>query len=234
MEHKTKHKLIHFKHDNKVIVTSGNYDYTLKNDDWFLTYNVIRKYKEYLTNGVGYRIIAGLPELPQLDLSNRQIIDGVDKTIEEHLGVIDINIIYPVIYKDFFELSYGEQMQNDENLPKREGFNKAIELTKDKQFTLEDMRDAFRSGEFYGADNGSNGILNENKYIFSLQQPVVYDCVLEIEENQCDGCKAGLPLIGNVHQCKYPTGNMSCQKPKYNTPKLTAGKIKVLSITKTK
>lgn len=33
--------------------------------------------------------------------------------------------------------------------------------------------------------------------------------------NQCDGCIAGHPLVGNVHKAPYPSGDMGCQAHRY-------------------
>ena len=34
--------------------------------------------------------------------------------------------------------------------------------------------------------------------------------------NQCDGCRAGHPIVNGIHQVGYPSGNMVCQKNTYN------------------
>jgi hypothetical protein len=62
-----------------------------------------------------------------------------------------------------------------------EGFNKAMELNKDKVFTLEDMRTAFEKGALFGTTKlGNNHYFDE--VIQSLQQPKEIEVEIEMEE----------------------------------------------------
>jgi hypothetical protein len=56
-----------------------------------------------------------------------------------------------------------------------EGFNKAMELNKDKVFTLEDMRKAY----YVGYEDGKSGATFFQKLIQSIQQPIEIDVVIE-------------------------------------------------------
>jgi len=65
------------------------------------------------------------------------------------------------------------------------GFNKAMELNKDKVFTLEDIDKAYWAGmKFVGEDKGSY-----KEFIQSLQQPTEIEVMIVME---CDGIQTGL------------------------------------------
>jgi len=65
----------------------------------------------------------------------------------------------------------------------RDGFNKAMELNKDKVFTLEDMRKAYFQGD-YDAFLEGGYTKKENDFIQSLQQPTEIEVKIEMEEVQ--------------------------------------------------
>jgi MinD superfamily P-loop ATPase len=66
------------------------------------------------------------------------------------------------------------------------GFNKAMELNKDKQFTIEDMKRAFIAGSNFTSPD--EVVLNEtfgqsmNRLIKSLQQPTEIEVEIEMEK----------------------------------------------------
>jgi hypothetical protein len=67
-----------------------------------------------------------------------------------------------------------------------EGFNKAMELNKDKVFTLEDVKRAIRFGFDVGfCSNSDNKLkrlgLSEDEFIQSLKQPTEIDVEIEME-----------------------------------------------------
>jgi hypothetical protein len=65
------------------------------------------------------------------------------------------------------------------------GFNKAIELNKDKLFTIEDMEEAIQFGldGMYGYETGEDGTTKNQmkRFIQSLQQPTEIEVEIEIE-----------------------------------------------------
>lgn len=71
-------------------------------------------------------------------------------------------------------LSLNEQIQRigGFNIGYQEGFNAHKQLTKDKLFTINDIRNAFNAGQKYGEDNACNAEVdvnnNETQYIQSL------------------------------------------------------------------
>jgi hypothetical protein len=80
------------------------------------------------------------------------------------------------------------------------GFNKAMELNKDKQFTIEDMKRAFIAGSNFTSPD--EVVLNEtfgqsmNRLIKSLQQPTEIKVEIEMELHPTNHA-SGLELTGN-------------------------------------
>ena len=73
----------------------------------------------------------------------------------------------------------------DVNLAKlgfRDGFNKAMELNKDKVFTVEDMQECWRASAYYSTNQSR---INYESFIQSLQQPTEIEVMIEME------CKIG-------------------------------------------
>ena len=156
--------------------------------------------------------------------------EEVSKGIGELWGIWDV---VDLAVERTLEHNYESIEQDSASiLGFKDGFNKYQLLNKEKLFTMEDMEKAIDFGlskQYYVSADSFNSI--REGFVSSLL-PERVECTVEMEENQCDGCKANLPLIGNVHQCSYPTGNISCQKEKYNRPKITDGKYRVLTLIK--
>jgi hypothetical protein len=66
-----------------------------------------------------------------------------------------------------------------------DGFNKAMELNKDKLYTIEDMEEAIQFGldGMYGYETGEDGTTKNQmkRFIQSLQQPTEIDVEIEME-----------------------------------------------------
>jgi len=50
-------------------------------------------------------------------------------------------------------------------------------------------------------------------------------CSIEWEENQCDGCKANMPINEHGHHKDHQTFGIGCTKYLYDKPKLIEGKV---------
>jgi len=89
---------------------------------------------------------------------------------DDLFGVVDINKFIiedskdTVIYNESYEL----------------GFQRAMELNKDKVFTLEDIKKAYSQGELDALKTGSYSE-KENEYTQSLQQPTEIEVEIEME-----------------------------------------------------
>ena len=88
------------------------------------------------------------------------------------------------------------------------------------KYTQEQMEKAYNHAMWACGDTGHGQSFNE--YIQSLQ-PTVKAVRVEMENNQCDGCIAGIPVDENgshrMGQGTYPDF-MGCQKNKYNKIKI--------------
>ena len=134
--------------------------------------------------------------------------EEVSKGIGELWGIFDVEKLACSYANYPYPLPYGYTGAANDF---KNGFQAAQRLNKEKLFTREDMLKAIEFGEereqsVYWADPVIK--TTDNEFLSSLL-PDRVECTVEMEENQCDGCKANLPLIGNVHQCSYPTGNIS-------------------------
>jgi len=85
-----------------------------------------------------------------------------------------------------------------------EGFNKAIELNKDKVFTLEDMLKAYEKGASFGTTKlGNTHYFDE--LIQSLQQPTEIEVEIEMDEPH------------QYEMCSNPKDHNSCLTPKLDS-----------------
>ena len=95
---------------------------------------------------------------------------------DEIFGVVDVE---KLAVQFMIDESYGEQ-STDLWKGYLFGFNKAMELNKDKVFTLEDMKKAYSQGELEALETGSYSE-KENQFIQSLQQPTEIEVEIEME-----------------------------------------------------
>jgi hypothetical protein len=83
----------------------------------------------------------------------------------------------------------------------KNGFNKAMELNKDKLFTVEELRYAFYTGMKHGSEGGIMfGKALADEYVQSLQQPTEIEVEIEMEclDPNCDGInKKGVCIPGD-------------------------------------
>ena len=123
---------------------------------------------------------------------SKQNCDGI-------FGVIDVEKLAD-------ELKVGISYKEYDHLIKRGiivGFNKAMELNKDKLFTLEDIKRAISFGEDNTDMDSFDTVISDkevNEFIQSLQQPTEIDVeiVMECLDPNCDGIdKKGVCIPGD-------------------------------------
>lgn len=162
----------------------------------------------------------------KLSLSNCQAIElgfDLDKLVET---------IFPSLENSRTSLRMwvSEMERGSQRSAFIKGFKKAVEILGDKKFTEEDVKKALYEKainfEIYCNEFGVNGkyTKSDEEIIQSLQQ-TEWSVEVEMENdiNQCDGCKAGHELDGHLHiDPKTGSRYMSCQKDKYQRPKLDA------------
>jgi hypothetical protein len=132
---------------------------------------LIKTGNDYLikdTNGEVLAITNGVTDGKKLSKQN----------CDEIFGVVDIE----KLAYDFAKYhSIYPTAQDDTEYGFKNGFNKAIELNKDKVFTEEDVRKAYMDGVSNGHNFGYPAIDHTDKYIQSLQQPTEIDVEIKME-----------------------------------------------------
>jgi len=106
---------------------------------------------------------------------------------DEIFGVIDVDKLAKEYAKksDDISVKYGGKVFGDNNsIPFKDGFDKAMELNKDKLFTVDDLIKTF----FIGRESLDKAIFTveeaREKIFSSLQQPKEIDVVIEMEIKQ--------------------------------------------------
>jgi hypothetical protein len=123
---------------------------------------------------------------------------------DEIFGVVDVEkLAEKEVFQEYYDWG-GEVFSEDYLISKRlhfiEGFNKAMELNKDKLFTLEDMQKAFELGHNGAADTY---MLEKNEQEFEklIQQPTEIDVEIEmnrvVDETKVIGVVKGIKGSGD-------------------------------------
>ena len=120
---------------------------------------------------------------------------------DEIFGVVDVE---KYISEDSFDkIIYSNSY--------KQGFNKAMELNKDKVFTLEDIRKAY----YIGYEDGKSGATFFQQLIQSLNQPTEIEVEIEMESILVGQCNCP------CHTNKGIIHSMACCNPKIiEQPKL--------------
>jgi hypothetical protein len=108
-------------------------------------------------------------------LSNNTFSKLSKQNCDEIFGVIDVEKLAGELYS-------GHVMAVDWQLEKSgfiKGFNKAMELNKDKMFTLEQMQKAFEFGKQVEREDCND---NFQEYLISIKQPTEIDVEIEMEK----------------------------------------------------
>lgn len=164
------------------------------------------------------KIIAGIEGLPSIDWNG----------LEEKFGWVDVEKLTDIYVTEQYKKSDNPKYFDAHRCRKSffDGFKKAQSLNKKKLSSLEETVDIIDKWVQYKKDTKCKGLSLES-FIKSLQQPKVFDIEVEMENNQCDGCKAKLPLKDGIHKDNQTFG-IGCTKDRYNQPKITNNSIKIL------
>jgi hypothetical protein len=125
---------------------------------------------------------------------------------DEIFGIVDV--------EKLAENKYGKGIYEIEQVDAYiEGFNKAMELNKDKVFTLEDIKKAYIQGKHGGK---TQAYVEFDDYIQSLQQPTEIEVEIEMEQyGYCEGCrKSGMWHCAHADTCGYAETR---EKPKLDS-----------------
>ena len=192
------------------------------------------------------KIVAGLPDLPKLDLS----------LIADEIGWVDVEkLAYQAAEKSF---KRGINKWENKGIVKFfidtyiEGF-KAAQSLNEKKYSEEDLFNLLKMVHDKRLDSLSARIVDNGRvtdfnfwnsyskkqvyaseliseFIQSLPKPKEFFVELEMEVNQCDGCISGHHIIDGIHKAPYPSGSMVCKKHLYDRPKITNNTIKVTKL----
>jgi hypothetical protein len=123
----------------------------------------------------GNKIIAEINGHPLKSITGKLSKQNCD----EIFGVVDVEELANETWKDL-----GVFTENDKHLwfgGFRNGFNKAIELNKDKVFTLEDVRKAFNKGYLMKFNPSDEYTETLTGLVQSLQQPTEIEVEIVME-----------------------------------------------------
>jgi hypothetical protein len=87
-----------------------------------------------------------------------------------------------------------------------------------KKYTEEDMLKAIQYGKTIDPDDNLLYGKEYTQFMVSLR-PLPIAIEVEIEDNQCDGCNAGLPLVNGIHKDHQLMG-IACTANRYTKPKV--------------
>jgi|LakMenE01Jun11ns_1017448.scaffolds.fasta_scaffold9888664_5 hypothetical protein len=155
-----------------------------------------------------YHLYDGDKAIATTIVGNPMLLPNLSKqNCDSIFGIIDV--------EKLAENKYGKGIYEIEQVDAYvEGFNKAMELNKDKLFTLEDVKKAYFKGDYDALYDGAYSE-KENEFIQSLQQPSEIEVEIEMEEviiGQCD-CEC--------HSNTSIMHFMACCNPKiFTEPKL--------------
>jgi hypothetical protein len=152
-----------------------------------MTAKLIKDHDEYMLIN-DERFVIATTDINMLNTTDKMKLSK--QNCDEIFGVVDVNMITSLLRKEFevrFNIEAPEpKIQGgywDRGLDYQcgviSGFNKAIELNKDKVFTLEDMRKAY----YVGYEDGKSGATFFQQLIQSLQQPTEIEVIIEMELN---------------------------------------------------
>ncbi len=129
---------------------------------------------EYKLYGEDDSCIATTQESPHKKLSK----ENCDKVF----GVADVEKLASEYAKEANDISakYGVKVFGDNNsTPFKDGFNKAMELTKDKLFTMEDVDKIFTCGKLY--QDSKNKAYSFQNVLNKLRQPTEIEVEIEMD-----------------------------------------------------
>jgi hypothetical protein len=151
-----------------------------------------------------------IDELPDIDFNN----------LEEKFGIVDVDdLALKLIGIDQNEVPHWNDFISNDilNIAKgfKAGFNKCLELNKDKLYTEEDVLDAWEKGAKEGLPLTKT---KKDKLLKSLQPKTEWDIEIELE-TKC--------YCGHTTYCESEELE---GKPYIQRPKITNNKIKILKV----
>jgi hypothetical protein len=124
-----------------------------------------------------YHLYDGDKAIATTIVGNPMLLPNLSKqNCDEIFGVFDVE----KLTKDFYETRKFESSHIADPVSFKIGFNKAMELNKDKMFTKEDIEEAFAYGQLNQVHN-QKYFSGSKTYIQSLQQPTEIEVEIVME-----------------------------------------------------
>jgi len=160
---------------------------------------LIKDHQEYMLINDERFVIATTDE-SMLEVTDKMKLSK--KNCDEIFGVVDLMKLAEENSHKYYDVKTTDWHCNYNGF--FSGFQKAMELNKDKQFTEDDLRKAIRFGfnGAYGYLTGEKGTIEKqsDNYILSIQQPTEIKVEIEMEclDPNCDGInKKGVCIPGD-------------------------------------
>jgi hypothetical protein len=177
---------------------------------------LIKDHDEYMLIDDERLVIATTDE-SMLEVTDKMKLSK--QNCDEIFGVVDVEKLAEYSVQEVTESNADFYLRDVYKEFFKEGFNKAIELNKDKVFTLGDIKEVIKKArllarlkEDYGYDEY---MFDEEDIIQSIQQPTEIEVVIEMECPQCQEW-------GYVSKCRK-----DCNK-KFLQPKLDSNGCLIL------
>jgi hypothetical protein len=155
-----------------------------------------------------YHLYDGDKAIATTIIGNPMLLPNLSKqNCNEIFGVVDVEKLADEYLEKHFSTGLDTNyIQNIVSDGIKYGFNKAMELNKDKLFTVEDMATMMLEAVKWANDGGeidAQKLLDNT--IQSLQQPTEIDVVIVMENyGYCEGCrKAGILHCAHADTCGY-------------------------------
>ena len=100
---------------------------------------------------------------------------------DEIFGVVDVEKLTEEYVDADPDLEIGTSEYHNAKVDFKEGFNKAMELNKDKLFTVDDVKKAFNAGWVQRHNEEGSHYENMETLIQSLQQPTEIEVEIEMD-----------------------------------------------------
>lgn len=137
----------------------------------------------YLVDNSGHTIATTDKELLNDMISAKKLSK---QNCDEIFGVVDIEMLAYKTYEPETFVNHSDMYKYLCIKFFKEGFNKAMELNKDKLFTIEDMYEAIRKAKSYDEIPNHDGVIvsfdySKEEIIQSLQQPTEIEVEIEMD-----------------------------------------------------
>ena len=151
-------------------------------------FKLIKEYEDYYL--ISNKEIESGDEYVKLDNRPRTVLLGTTAPSKKFLNLSKQNCdeIFGVVDLDDLAIQSDFKNGSVDGISFKLGFNKAMELNKDKMFTLEDVRKAFNKGYLMKFNPSDEYTETLTGLVQSLQQPTEIEVTFNPDEKDSEGC----------------------------------------------